>query len=426
MRIGLFGKILVAFWLVLFLMGQGLWFLYAQERGFLPSEERTAARVMPPLLTLLAERVKTTGVTEARREILLLPATFRDNITIAPVPAGATLKIDGLQFTSGAFAPDGREYRIVYTMPGKLASSLNIPNNVWLVSAVAGLLFSAALAHYLSRPLIVLREGFNRLANGDLEVRLCPEIRGGDEIADLARDFDVMAARLGQLLTARDRLLHDVSHELRSPLTRLQQAIGLARQDPQRTQDLLDRVDREARKLDAMVHELLALARAESGVDEGEYFDPITVAESVISDAEFEAQMRGRHIRTDIPQLDEHCRPSVRGNAELVRRAIENVVRNAVRFAPADSAVHVSIELIQAPLRYRFNVTDVGNGVDSDTLKKLFDPFVRGDTRGIGLGLAIAKRAIVAQGGVITARNRDTGGLVVEIELPAVPHAAPA
>jgi two-component system OmpR family sensor kinase len=235
-----------------------------------------------------------------------------------------------------------------------------------------------------------------------------------------------MAVRLRQLITARDRLLNDVSHELRSPLTRLQLAIGLARQDPSRTEDSLDRIDREARKLDAMVHELLALSRAESGAAEevNEYFDPIAVVESVVSDAQFEAQMGGRSISVAMPGVEEPLRPSVRGSAELVRRAIENVVRNALRFSPAGGAVEVVVGIERDPLRYRFAVADEGAGADAAALGKLFDPFVRGDPAGVGLGLAIARRAILAHGGEISARNRAEGGFVVEIEIPAVPHEA--
>jgi two-component system OmpR family sensor kinase len=235
-----------------------------------------------------------------------------------------------------------------------------------------------------------------------------------------------MAVRLRQLITARDRLLNDVSHELRSPLTRLQLAIGLARQDPARTEDSLDRIDREARRLDAMVHELLALARVESGAaDEvNEYFDPLAVVESVVSDAQFEAQMGSRSITVAMPGLEEQRRPSVRGSAELVRRAIENVVRNALRFSPTGGTVEVVVDIDQDPLRYRFAVADEGAGADAAALGKLFDPFVRGDPEGIGLGLAIAKRAILAHGGEIFARNRAEGGFVVEIQIPAVPHGA--
>jgi two-component system OmpR family sensor kinase len=422
MKIRLFWKILLAFWLVLFLMSQGLWLLYAEQRGFVSSVERTAARVAPPLLTLLAERVRTDGPSEAQRELELLPERYRDQITIMPAPRDPPQPGELWETTHTAVAPDGREYHLRYVAPGQGRGPLEIPDTVLFVSAIAGLLFSLALARYLSRPLMLLRKGLGRVANGELDVRLQHQIRRGDEIADLARDFDVMTARLGQLLTARDRLLHDVSHELRSPLTRLQQAIDLARQDPARREELLDRIQLEASKLNAMVHELLALARAESGVHEANYFDPIAIAESVTSDAEFEAQTRGRHVRITIPPLDEDARPNVRGNAELVRRAIENVVRNAVRFSPSQSTVRIHIELLSAPLRYRIVITDEGKGVDGETLKRLFEPFVRGDSAGIGLGLAIAQRAILAHGGRIEARNRDNGGLVVEIELPAVPH----
>ena len=424
MKIRLFGKILLAFWLALFLMSQGLWLLYAEQRGFVSSEERTAARVAAPLLTLLSERVKKDGVIEAQRELELLQPIFRDRITIAPATYADAKRGEALEIEQRALAPDGREYQLTYGSTARGRGPLEIPNRILVVAAVSGLLFSAALARYLSRPLALLREGFGRVANGELNVRLQHQIRRGDEIADLARDFDVMTARLGQLLADRDRLLHDVSHELRSPLARLQQATELARQDPARTHELLDRIDREARKLDAMVRELLALARAESGVDDGDYFDPIAVAQSVTSDAEFEAQIRGRHVRVMIPPLDEDARPAVRGNPELIRRAIENVVRNAVRFSPADSTVDIHIELVSAPLRYSIVISDEGKGVDSQALKQLFEPFVRGDSAGFGLGLAIAHRTILAHGGSIEARNRKNSGLVVEIELPAVPHRA--
>ena len=233
-----------------------------------------------------------------------------------------------------------------------------------------------------------------------------------------------MTARLEQLLAARERLLHDVSHELRSPLTRLQLAIGLARQDPRKMELSLDRIERESVKLEAMVQELLALARAESDVVEGsaEYFDPVAVIESVVADARFEAQAQSRSVVLSLPAIDEDRRPSVRGSGELIRRAIENVVRNALRFSPAGGTVRVTVEVLPSPLRYRCAVLDQGAGVELAVLPHLFEPFVRADEGGVGLGLAIAKRAITAHGGAISARNHPEGGFLVEIELPAVTH----
>lgn len=172
-----------------------------------------------------------------------------------------------------------------------------------------------------------------------------------------------------------------------------------------------------------MVDELLALARAESGVsDDGEYFDPIALTDGIISDARFEAQAAGVHIRILAPALEEHLRPSIQGSARLVRRALENVVRNALRFSPAGGTVEMRIEIDHAPLRYRFIIADEGPGADSGAIDTLFDPFVRGDAAGTGLGLAIAKRAVLAHGGSIDAHNRKGGGFLVEIGIPAVSH----
>lgn len=421
MRLRLFGKFLLAFWLTLIVMNLGTWLFYAANRT---PHGRITTRAANPLLTLLAHTLERQGPIEADKARQLLQPMFRDRITIAretaltdPEPG------DRMHMIRRATAPDGRTYILAYRYqtrfePGPFA----MPEGMLLILIVAGLLFSMALAHYVTRPLVALREGFNRIAQGDLKVRIQERVgRKGDEIADLALEFDSMAARLSQLVTARDRLLHDVSHELRSPLTRLQLAIGLARQDPRRTEDSLDRIDREARKLDEMVHELLALARAESGVDDdNDYFDPVALAASVIADARFEAQCTGNRIAFTPPVLAEECRPSVRGSAKLIWRAIENVVRNAVRFSPAGGLITVRVDLVESPLCYRFTIMDEGPGADAETIDTLFEPFVRADRAGIGLGLAIAKRAVLAHRGSINASNRPEGGFMVEIEIPAV------
>jgi two-component system OmpR family sensor kinase len=415
---------LLTFWLTLFLLSQGIWFLYAAEREG-PGQERSTPRIGAAVLPLLARRVETSGPEEAQREVQRLPPHLRNTVTITPAPPpGLGPESNRFRLAQTVTAPDGGRYQLVYVASGG-RGPFELPPSILLASAAAGFVFSIGLAFYLTRPLMMLRQGFGRVAQGDLQVRLAGKVgRRGDEISDLARDFDSMAARLEQLLEARDRLLNDVSHELRSPLTRLQLAIGLARQDPRKIEPSLNRIERESEKLEAMVRELLALARAESGVleDSAEYFDPIAVLESVVTDARFEAQAQHRSVLLALPGIDEDRRPSVQGNAELIRRAMENVVRNAVRFSPPGGTVRVSMDLVRSPLRYRCGVLDEGAGVDPAVLDKLFEPFVRADTRGVGLGLAIAKRAITAHGGVIAARNAAEGGFSVEIELPAVAH----
>jgi two-component system OmpR family sensor kinase len=242
--------------------------------------------------------------------------------------------------------------------------------------------------------------------------------RRKDEIADLAQDFDAMAMHLEQLVAARDKLLSDVSHELRSPLARLQLAIGLARQDPARLPPALERISLEAQRLDELVGELLTLSKLESQVGDGEeYFDLGVVVASVVEDARFEASGNGIGIALK-KQAEELL---VTGSGRLVARALENVVRNALRFSRAGQTIWIS--LVRDCGNFIVSIEDEGLGAPAEVIPNLFDAFVRAmpDGQGFGLGLAIAQRAINAHGGTIVARNRDPSGLLVAISLPAAP-----
>ena len=318
--------------------------------------------------------------------------------------------------------PDGHHYLLTYRVPAVMrrGGPFNVPQPILIVAAIAGLTFSIILAWYLTRPINLIRKGFDQLAQGRLDVRLQPLIgRRHDEIASLARDFDTMAARLAQLVTTRDRLLHDVSHELRSPLSRMQLAIGLTRQDPAQFESSMDRIEREMVRLDALVRELLVLARAESGLAASEeYFDPLAMLEFVVEDARFEAEGSNVMVALALPAIPEEKRPTLRGSAELFRRALENIIRNALRFAPRRSTILVKAELLGG--FYLFTVRDEGPGVTHVDLETLFDPFIKADQAGFGLGLAIAKRAVVAHGGTIKAANREGGGFEVVISVPVV------
>lgn len=293
----------------------------------------------------------------------------------------------------------------------------------------AGLVFSAALAVYLARPIGVLRKGFGQLAQGDLDVRLTPGMgRRRDEIADLARDFDRMAERLQQLIASRDRLLHDVSHELRSPLARLSLAVELARKNGAPNDPALARIEAEAARLNTLVGDLLSLARAESETSaEQIYYDIASLLHVVGEDARFEAQPRGVNVSLKIaPVLEDPSRaPLLVGAPELLRRAVENVVRNAMRFSPAGSAVTISAAIEAGVIV--IEVRDVGPGVPAAMLATMFDPFVKGvgEARGVGLGLAIAQRALAAHSGDVRAYNLDTGGLLVRMTLPIATQAKP-
>jgi two-component system sensor histidine kinase CpxA len=287
---------------------------------------------------------------------------------------------------------------------------------VFLVSGLVALL----LARYLTRPLRSLRRATQRFAEGDLSVRVGPELGSTDrEIAALGREFDRMASRIEQLVLARQRLLQDVSHELNSPLARLRVALELARKkaDPEAAAPL-DRIEREAERLAELVSEILTLARLEEGGGPAmEEVDLHALVDEVARDAEYEAQSRGRHVAVtrSEPVL-------LRGNEELLRRAIENVVRNAVRFAP--ESTEVSIELQKNGKAVALRVRDHGPGVPEESLRDIFVPLYRVDpdrdrrTGGTGLGLAIAERAVRVHGGSVRAENADGGGLAVTIELP--------
>lgn len=289
-----------------------------------------------------------------------------------------------------------------------------------LVGGLAGLGFSVLLARYLVRPVQDLRSAFERLRQGDFSVRLSPRMgRRHDEIADLAHDFDAMAGQLDALVNARDRLLHDVSHELRSPLSRLQLAIGLLRQSPERREDLLDRVETEAQRLSDMVGEILTLARSESQTSAGDvYFDPLSVLRDLVDDAAFEANQFGVSIETRFAPLPEQGILTCTGQEELFSRAIDNILRNAIRFSPAGSAIRIAVDRApdgDRPLRIQ--VRDSGPGVSPDILGSVFDPFFSARESGFGLGLSIARRAIVAQRGTIEILNEDAG-LRVIIRVP--------
>ena len=281
----------------------------------------------------------------------------------------------------------------------------------WMFQIIASLIFSASLAAYVTWPIDRLRRGFNDLAQGRLGARLAPGMgRRRDEIADVAKDFDAMA-----------ELLHDVSHELRSPLARMSVAMGLARQNPERAPEVLERIEGEGARLNAIVGDLLSLSRAEAGAAEADvYFDVAALLEVICADARFEAEPRqvGVDLSVDDALGDPANAPLVAGAPELIRRALENVIRNALRFSPTGGAVKVDAGLRDR--RIVIEVRDQGPGVDASLRASMFDPFVKGaeDSSGAGLGLAIARRALAAHGGQVEAIAPEGGGLLVRISLP--------
>jgi two-component system, OmpR family, sensor kinase len=284
---------------------------------------------------------------------------------------------------------------------------------------------AALLAWYVSKPIRSLRRALNAAAEGDLDVRIGDNVgRRRDELADLGRDFDRTAARLKLLMDGQRRLLHDVSHELRSPLARLQAAVGLMRQHPANVDAALDRVERESIRIDKLIAELLTLSRLEAGMISRQQ-ETVNVAElvnEVVSDATFELNARSAAIVFDV-NIESLKLAKVMGNTEMLHRALENVVRNSVRYSPSGGQVHIAGEYDVLRREIRLKIVDEGPGVGSAELKSIFQPFFRGQaaqgTSGHGLGLAITQRVIESHGGRVSASNRISGGLTVEISLPA-------
>lgn len=316
------------------------------------------------------------------------------------------------------FIPSNRDASAHHRRHGQPRFTSLLP--LWVIVAfVASIVFSFALAWYLVRPVRHLRDASRRLAAGDLKARVMSRIgRRRDEIADLGKDFDNMAEQLQALINAQQRLLHDVSHELRSPLARMQVAIGLARQQPDKLVDTLDRVERESERLDELVGQVLTLSRLEAGVNEAneELVDVAALLGDIVADAHFEAEASGRKVSLSTTAA------TVRGHAELLHRALENVIRNAIKYTAEGTTVEVSMTMDKAARRVKIQVCDRGPGVFEAELDTLFQPFVRlrhteGSVGGYGLGLTIAKRAINAHCGTISARNNEKGGLCIDILL---------
>ena len=310
-------------------------------------------------------------------------------------------------------ADDGR-YWFFYIVPRmRVGSWFLLPEHIFVMAV--GVLLCYWLALYLTSPVRKLEKAVEQFGRGDLSARVGSNRR--DELGQLARTFDRMAGRIETLLAAERRLLLDISHELRSPLARLGVAVELARtgDDPNLA---LNRIQKESDRLNALVGQLLQVTRAE-GDPSSLRRDPLRLDELVqqlVDDSSIEAAAHGCELKYERrePVL-------VAGDPELLRRAVENVIRNAIRYAPRETAVEVSLARNNG--KAVVGVRDQGSGVPDEALPRLFDAFYRveGDrdraSGGLGLGLSIARRAIELHRGSIRARNARPG-LEVEMELP--------
>lgn len=304
--------------------------------------------------------------------------------------------------------------------PARTGWTVDVPDTTWWMLGIIAA-FCYILARNLTSPLRRMQKTIERFGKGDFSARV--KTRRGDEFGQLGRTVDQMADRIDLLMKSQRRLLQDISHELRSPLARLGVAVELARGggDPAIA---LNRVEREADRLNTLVGELIQVTRAE-GDPNGLATEAVRLDDLIrviLDDVHIEADKRCVILRPSLVECE------MVGSPELLRRAIENIIRNAIRYSPEGTQVDVS--LTRAQTIFRVSVRDYGEGVPEESLASIFDPFYRVEkdrgrtSGGVGLGLAIAKRAVELHHGAMIANNMHPG-LQVDIELPATPAIAP-
>jgi two-component system sensor histidine kinase CpxA len=326
------------------------------------------------------------------------------------------VRIDSRRGFASSTRSRDKKYYFVTIFPEREANgwSVEVPKQTWWMLG-SFVLLCYLLAMQLTSPLRKMQKTIERFGRGDFSARV--NSRRADELGQLGRAVDQMAERIEGLLKSQRRLLQDISHELRSPLARLGVAVELARGGGD-ADKAFDRIEREADRLNVLVGELIQVTRAE-GDPAGLATEPLRLDELVgviVGDVHIEAERHQIGIDMDV------CRAEMEGNPELLRRAIENIVRNAIRYSPEGARVQVSLKRMDGV--YRVAVRDFGAGVPDEAVAHIFDPFYRVEkdrgrtSGGVGLGLAIAKRAVELHRGTMRASNQYPG-LLVEIDLPA-------
>ena len=359
------------------------------------------------------------GVPQGAEEVFIKArATSNTQFHIGMLWTGASV-VDG---------PDGKYIlvaKVLIPYSGLVQGALATAVLAWLLPAIAGALLCLFLGYHIAKPIRTLQTVAGKIADGDLSVRASPAIGSRhDELADLARDFDKMADRIQALLRKQLELLGDISHELRSPLTRLNVSLELVRRGER---DAIERMQTDLHRLDTLIGQILTLTRLQTRED-SRAETPVnlrSLLESVAEDARFEVKEDGKSVV--ISHADDCW---LTGDPALLRSCIENVVRNAIHYTKPQSEVGLSLDLVNNGSKSaRILVTDRGDGVPPESLNRIFEPFYRvteareHQTGGTGLGLSIAQRIAAVHGGSIRARNRDEGGLEIEICLPVTSSA---
>lgn len=420
----LFWKILITFWVIFYLTFQLTWIGFS---FYLETRDSKSFYHIPTKVDMIAQLLEISGEQEAVNFIAHLPEPERNCffISLLKVQNSKTelsgANSDDFVYQKAAVAPDGISYLISFKEPSSTYDKgmiFNMPIPMFLMGVAGGLFFSLFLALNLTRPMKLLRKGFSRVSQGDLSVRLFDKLKNRhDELSEVAYDFDLMVEQLNILISDREALLHDVSHELRTPLARLQLAIGIAQQNTQNIDSSLKRIELESERLDKLIGEILTYSRTEIMNPLDEYFDLKDLINVIVEDAKYEAEPQ--HVKiVFVPTLIVHS--IIKGNADQIRRAVENIIRNAIRFSKPEQQIEITLK--ENGRYLQIDVSDHGPGVEEYKIATIFEPFVRIQSpqlgKGYGLGLAIAKKSVVMHKGTIQARNRNSGGLIITIKLP--------
>jgi signal transduction histidine kinase len=358
-----------------------------------------------------------------------VPQRILDDAAKAEKSEGLHRSYEANVLAAAATTARGRYVLIAELVPPPLSE--RIPGDI-LWTLKLGTIFSALvcllIAHYLTKPIERLRNATRQLARGNLDIVVGANLgRRSDEIADLVRDFDTMAAALRKQIKSERSLLSGVSHELRSPIARIRLALALAREaDAGERQEMLDRIEQDAIQLDSMLERILTVSRLESGQLKPKFktFSLNDLVDDVLRDARFEAAATNATISCVAVENN----IQVTGDPSLLRSAIENVVRNAIFYSGEGGRIEVTVTGTENRRGASVIVQDNGPGVPADKMQLIFEPFYRVDdsrgatTGGMGLGLAIANNAVVSHGGGIIARNVEPHGLELTLMIPARPH----
>jgi two-component system sensor histidine kinase CpxA len=439
MRQGLFLKMFTWFWLTVVLTGVAIEGTSAYARRSARSVGAKFEKLLPDAARMAAMTLETKGeaalaayLSEFQRRQSVMAYFFDvsgDERTHRWTPAA--IRKEGLLATrepgmqrSGnqgeiaamhVMGERGNNYAMVLVLPRSTSAAAWSLPAYWRLVAIVLIsgVFCLLIARHVATPVLRLQAAAAGIAAGHLDMRVSAKLqRRGDEIAGLAQDFNRMAARIEALVEGQKALLANVSHELRSPLSRLMVALSLAKRNASAAPENLERIGEEARRLDTLIEQLLTLSRIQSRVNDGHQVevDPSRLVHEVVSDADFEASARGGRVVVKAENGG-----TILGDEDALRSALENIVRNAVKYTAEGSEVEVSMwreggEVVIV-------VRDYGAGVAEEMLGRIFSPFCG---EGTGLGLAIAERAIAAHGGSVRAANAEGGGLRVEVRLPTV------